>query len=76
MLDDINCPCNQANYAKLLEDPGYFLVESDLNRRNGYAIFEKTRHTNGSADNISAPVVMGIDTNQPVTLQYANTESE
>ena len=50
VLDDINAHCNHANYAKLLEDSGYFLVDCDLNRRNGYAIFEGACCENGDVE--------------------------
>jgi len=50
VLDDINRQCNHANYAMLLEDSGCLLVECDLNRRNGYAIFERTSCEGGEVE--------------------------
>lgn len=40
-LDDINTFKNYQNFNRLLQDPHYTLIKSNLNLRNGYAIFER-----------------------------------
>ncbi|HEX4146658.1 MAG TPA: hypothetical protein VHY91_24360 [Pirellulales bacterium] len=40
ILDDINAFKNYANHQRLLGDPGYQLVESNIECRNGYSIFK------------------------------------
>jgi hypothetical protein len=40
VLDDINHQFNHGRYARLLDDSRFALVDQDLSRRQGYAIFE------------------------------------
>lgn len=64
LLDGINAHCNHANYAKLIEDPAYFLVDRDLDRRNGYAIFERVCPANADVERISAPLALDVESKQ------------
>jgi len=63
VLDDINTQGNHDNYTKLLEDPRYFLVDHDLNRQNGYAIFERASCKDADVESASASSILDVESN-------------